>query len=92
MDGTSRFEAGIEWRPGIQILNTRAEDANGERAVDGRAFYAGPVNEPKSWIPQAIRMSVDAEILDDDDPEPDDIAGLIQLALNDGDLARPSVE
>ena len=40
VDGTGRFEAGIEWRPGIQILNTRAEDANGERAVDGRAFYA----------------------------------------------------
>jgi len=91
VDSTGRFAADMEWRPGIQILGTRAEAENGERAVDGRAFYTGPIHEPASWIASAIRMEVDSEILDDDDSEPDDVAGLIELALNDGTLLEPVI-
>jgi hypothetical protein len=83
VDKTGRFEAEMGWSPGIQILNTHVEASNGERAVDGRAFHAGPVHEPEDWIMGAVRMEVGAEILDDDDDEPDDIAGLLELALED---------
>ena len=46
VEGTGRFEAQAGWTPGIQILSTRVETDNGERAVDGRAFHSGPVHEP----------------------------------------------
>ncbi len=80
------FSAQMSWTPGIQILSTRVETVEGERAVDGRAFHAGPVHDPGAWIPGSIRMEIDGEILDDDDPEPDDIAGLLELALEDRSL------
>jgi len=86
VEGTGRFEARAGWTPGIQILSTRVETDNGERAVDGRAFHAGPVHEPGDWIPGAIRMEIDGEVLDDDDADPDDIAGLLELALEDRSL------
>ena len=83
-----RFEADMGWEPGIQILSTRVESSNGERAVDGRAFHAGPVNQPGEWIEGALRMEIDHEILDDDDADPDDIAGLLELALEDESLVE----
>jgi hypothetical protein len=89
VDASGRFEADMPWNQGIQILESHVESVNGERAIDGRAFHAGPVHEPASWIEKAVRMEIDAEIIDDDDAEPDDIAGLIELALSDGSLVEP---
>jgi len=86
VEGTGRFEALAGWTPGIQILSTRVETEGGERAVDGRAFHAGPVHDVGDWIPGAIRMEIDGEVLDDDDADPDDIAGLLELALEDRSL------
>ena len=86
VEGTGRFEAQSGWTPGIQILSTRVETENGERAVDGRAFHAGPVHDPGAWIPGAIRMEIDGEVLDDNDADPDDIAGLLELELEDRSL------
>ena len=77
------FYAAMPWTPGIQILGTRVESDNGERAVDGRAFHAGPTHDPGEWIEGAIRMEIDSEIIDDDDEEMDDIAGLLEVALED---------
>ncbi len=91
VEGTGRFEAESGWTPGIQILSTRVETSNGERAVDGRAFHAGPVHEPGAWISGAIRMEIDGDVLDDDDPDPDDIAGLLELALEDRTLLEDFV-
>ena len=86
VEGTGHFEAQAGWTPGIQILSTRVETDNGERAVDGRAFHSGPVHAPGEWIPGAVRMEIDGEVLDDNDPDPDDIAGLLELALEDRSL------
>ena len=83
VESDGAFYAAMPWTPGIQILGVRVEADNGERAVDGRAFHAGPVNEPGAWIEGAIRMEIDSEILDDDDDELDDIAGLLEVALED---------
>ena len=83
---TGRFEAQMGWTPGIQILGARVESSNGERAVDGRAFYAGPTHQEDAWIENAIRMEIDGEVLDDSDDQPDDIAGLLELALADTEI------
>lgn len=80
---TGRFDASMGWVPGIQIVGARVEASNGERAIDGRSFYAGPTHEPDSWIENAVRMEIDGEVLDDDDDIPDDVAGLLELALED---------
>lgn len=83
---TGRFDAAMGWTPGIQILGAKAQATNGERAIDGRAFHAGPTHEPAAWIERAIRMEIDGEVLDDTDDEPDDIAGLLELALADTEI------
>ena len=88
VDNDGRFQLPVGWKPGIQILGTRVESSNGERATDGRAFHAGPVHDPATWIESAIRMEIDHEILDDDDSDPDDIAGLLELALEDPALVE----
>jgi hypothetical protein len=88
---TGRFAAAMGWEPGIQILGARVESTNGERAVDGRAFQAGPTHAPDDWISGAIRMEIDGEILDDDEEDPDDIAGLLELALEDPSLIEPLI-
>ena len=80
------FMMPVGWKPGIQILGTRVESVNGERATDGRAFHAGPTHDPGGWIESAIRIEIDHEILDDDDADLDDIAGLIELGLEDPEL------
>jgi hypothetical protein len=77
------FSKDMTWTPGIQIIGVRVEDEGGERAVDGRSFQAGPVNGPGAWLPGALRLEVNTDILDDDDPEIDDIAALIEAALED---------
>ena len=89
IDETGRFSADMGWDPGIQILSSQVEDSLGERSTDGRAFHAGPVNEPSEWIENAIRMEIDGEILDDDDDIPDDISGLLELAFEDPSLLEP---
>jgi hypothetical protein len=80
-DGSFTIEIPLE--PGIQLIGIRAEDAAGQRAVDGRAVYAGPVNQSGDWLSGALRFEIDSDILDDDDPEPDDIAALLEVLLED---------
>lgn len=86
VEDDGEFNAAMSWTPGIQILGARVEAENGERAVDGRAFHAGPTHEPAEWIEGAIRMEIDSDILDDDDEELDDIAGLLEEALEDDSI------
>jgi hypothetical protein len=77
------FSQEYDWSPGIQIIGVRVEDEDGERAVDGRAIQAGPVYGPGQWVTGALRIEIDTDILDDDDPEIDDIAALLEAALED---------
>jgi len=77
------FSKDVNWTQGIQIIGVRTEDEDGERAVDGRAIQAGPVHGPGDWIPGALRIEIDTVILDDDTPEIDDIAALLEAALED---------
>ena len=45
------FSAPIGLSPGINIFGLRLEDAGGERAVDGRAVYAGPLGDYAAHAP-----------------------------------------
>jgi len=82
------FSKSVDWTPGIQIIGVRVEDEDGERAVDGRAIQAGPVNGPGQWVEGGLRLEIDTQILDDDDDEIDDIAALLEAALEDPSLAE----
>ena len=77
------FSQDLDWIPGIQIIGVRVEDEDGERAVDGRAVQTGLVHGPGQWITGGMRLEIDTDILDDDDPEIDDIAALLEAALED---------
>jgi hypothetical protein len=72
--------------PGIAILGLRLEDEGGERAVDGRAVYAGPTHDPGAWLPDALKLELGPELLDDDSPDVDDLAAIVELVLEDGAL------
>ncbi len=88
-DGSFALE--MPWASGIQLLGIRAEDESGQRAVDGRSVYAGPVHAPGDWLPGVVRFEIDSDILDDDDEIPDDIASLLEIALEDPSLAELAV-
>jgi len=84
---SSTFQANIDWQPGINIIGLRATDTDGERAVDGRAFLAGPVHEPGEALQDALRLQLGPELLDDDDPDVDDLARIAELVLADDTLS-----
>jgi hypothetical protein len=83
-DGT--FSTPVSLSPGINILSLRTEDLGGERAVDGRAVYAGPLNPPGELLEEAIRMQLGRAVLDDDDDDLDDVAGIAEYILEEGDV------
>jgi hypothetical protein len=61
---------------GMAILSTRVEDDLDQRAVDGRAVQVGPVWAPGATIPGALTLQLGPELLDDDDPDIDDLASI----------------
>lgn len=91
LDEDGRFVASLDLSPGINILSTRGEDTDGGRAVDGRAVYAGPLHDPGATLPGAVRMQLGPDLLDDDEPDLDDVAAIGESVLADGDLASALV-
>ena len=83
-DGT--FSTTVGLNPGINIFGLRAEDAGGERAVDGRAVYAGPLNPPGEVLEESVRIQLGAVLLDDDQDDLDDVAGIAEYILEESDL------
>jgi hypothetical protein len=81
------FSAPIGLSPGINILGLRAEDLGGERAVDGRAVYAGPLNPPGELLAESVRMQLGPDVLDDDEDDLDDVAGIAEYMLEESDVA-----
>ena len=77
VEGTGRFEAQAGWTPGIQIFEYARRDRQ-RRACRRRSSVPLRTRaRAGDWIPGAIRMEIDGEVLDDDDADPDDIAGLL---------------
>jgi hypothetical protein len=80
------FSHALDPRIGLNIVNTRLEDAGGERAVDGRAFVWGPTYRPGDAVPGAVRMVLGPDLLDDGNPDVDDAATLAEILLADEGL------
>ncbi|MBT9555154.1 MAG: hypothetical protein IV100_03950 [Myxococcales bacterium] len=78
-----RFSHAIALRPGVNVIGVRAEADDGERAVDGRAVYAGPRWPAGSTIPNAVGLHFSPLFLDDDEPDPDDLSGVLETLLVD---------
>jgi hypothetical protein len=76
---------------GLQILGFRVEDDLGERAVDGRAVMVGPVREKGTIIRDALALQLGPEMLDDDQPDRDDLASLFDLVVEDPAFANSIV-
>jgi hypothetical protein len=82
------FAGEVPVAPGLVILGARAEAADGERAVDGRAVISGPVHAPGAPLSGSVKLQIGPGGLDDDDPSDlDDLAALATLVLEDSALA-----
>ncbi len=82
-DDAGRFDAVVVVTPGVDILSFRLVDEDGERAVDGRALHWGETFDEGVTLNEALFLHLGAAQLDDDDPDLDDAAGLIELVLAD---------
>ena len=82
-ESDGRFSLAFEPTPGVNVIGLRVEDSGGERAVEGLSFHYAGDNEPAAVIPDAVRMKIGPELLDDDKPDLDDVAAILQLVISD---------
>ena len=87
LDAGGGFSQILPTEIGLNLVGTRLEDFAGKRAVDGRAFYWGEAYFPGDFVQEGLRMRLGPELLDDDDPDLDDAASLIELAAADPAIA-----
>ncbi len=69
--------------PGLNILGSRLEDIDGERAVDGRAFMWGPTHEVGTSLPGALRLLLG--------PDLSELSNIVELVLADSSIAQDFV-
>ncbi|MFZ5478954.1 MAG: hypothetical protein ACOZNI_19435 [Myxococcota bacterium] len=81
------FEDTIPAAPGLLIVGTRVETADGERAVDGRAVLAGPVHDPGATLEESVKLQIGPAMLDDDDDDLDDLAAIAEMMVEDDAVA-----
>lgn len=71
---------------GIHQLMLRAEAEDGGRAVSARSIYAGHIHESGSWVDDGVRIQVNQALLDDGEPDLDDLASIAEMILSDLDI------
>lgn len=81
LDGDGPFASELALKPGLNVLSFRLEDERGGRAVDGRSVYAGTLRNPQERIDNAVQLQLGNELLDDNDPDMDDLASVATLLL-----------
>lgn len=86
-DGGGDFSLPVASQPGIQQLNLRAEASDGGRAVSSRSVYAGRVHEEGAWVEEAVRIQINQDLLDDGEPDLDDLASIAEVIVADLDLS-----
>jgi hypothetical protein len=69
--------------PGVNVVGIRVEAEDGERTVDGRAFFHGDVHAPGAIVSEAVHVHLSPSFLDDNEPDLDDIAGVAESLLVD---------
>ena len=68
---------------GINVVNLRVGDTDGERATAAFGFYRGNLHPLGETLPEIAVIRVTGELLDDDEPDLDDVASLIEGLLED---------
>jgi hypothetical protein len=79
----AHFDTSLTPRPGINLVSLRAEASDGGRAVDGRAFHAGPLRPAGDFVPSAVGVHWSPAFLDDNAPDKDDLAAVVEALLTD---------
>lgn len=88
IEASGGFSQNLPVSVGLNILSAHLENVAGKSAKDGRAFYWGPALYPGDIATESLRMRLGPELLDDDDPDMDDLATLVELAAADDSLAQ----
>src|SRR5690606_5927518 len=83
LDRAGAFEHVATPPPGLFLIGSRLDDNLGERAVDARAVHVGAVHAPGALIAGAVYVELSRELLDDDDPAPDDVAAVVERVVTD---------
>ena len=69
--------------PGINVVQLRVEDTDGERATEALGYHYGPTVGPATQLTNIGVIHASAELLDDDTPDLDDTASLVEGLLED---------
>jgi hypothetical protein len=88
VESTGEFSQILPVSVGLNLLGAHLEDLAGRSAKDGRAFYWGTALYPGDRVKEGLRLRLGPELLDDNDPDLDDVATLIEIAAADDSLAK----
>ena len=69
--------------PGINVVQLRVEDSDDERATEALGYHYGPTVVPAEQLTNIGVIHASAALLDDDNPDLDDTASLIEGLLED---------
>jgi len=83
LDADGSFSHELHPVDGINVIKLQLDDEDGERAVESLSLHYGPTNAPGELIESALIVQVSTELLDDDDPDLDDTASLVEAVLVD---------
>lgn len=73
-------------RPGVNFLNFRLEAEDRGRAVESIGVYQGTYLEPDESVQNGLMFQIGQELLDDGDPDLDDLASIGEQIINNLDL------
>jgi hypothetical protein len=88
IEANGGFSQNLPVSVGLNILSAHLENVAGKSAKDGRAFYSGPALYPGDIATEGLRMRLGPDLLDDNDPDLDDLATLVELTAADDSLAK----
>ncbi len=83
LDGDGSFAYLYPAVDGLNVVSLRVEDTDGERATGAMGFVYGPTAGPAQTLTDVAAIHASDELLDDDDPDLDDIAALVEGMLDD---------
>lgn len=92
LQANGRFIAPVTAIPGINIVGVDSVAPDGGRVADVRSFFAGETVAHGEMLPSAMRLILSRAVLDDDDPDVDDLARMGELVLNDFEFKAGMVD
>ena len=84
--GEDSFSSAVQGRPGVNILNFRLEAEDRGRAVDSVGVYHGPYQNKEELVASGVRLQLTQELLDDGEPDIDDLASIAEEVVNNLDI------